>query len=332
VNCAKVRELASEYVEGTLPDALRQAVRAHADTCSACREDLAALRTLWKRLDAVPEVEPPPFLHENVMAAVAQEAWGRPAAWRALLPRLSRVALGTLAAGGALAAGAALLFLPATNPDKIREASPVLGPVGSIMPGTAYQERPAAPPRLQIARTTMVDREHGPAYRFSLWLEEASHGTARLHLLEDASLTRQGTPYHFILDSEQARSLVVPFAAVPGDTMSLYVSWTANGERHTKCLFVPLPQDGAAPEVKQSFGLPPSSLLVAAREVAVRYRRPVTLEDVPPLERVTVTARQETATEALGRALAGRGVRVALSGAGILIEPDRTAPAVLPGG
>ena len=56
VNCAKVRELASEYVEGTLPAALERAARAHADACPACAADLAALRALWAQLDTLPPV------------------------------------------------------------------------------------------------------------------------------------------------------------------------------------------------------------------------------------------------------------------------------------
>lgn len=325
MDCAKVRELISEYVEGTLPAALEQAVRAHQQRCSACRADLQAMQAIWTRLDALPSLDSPPFFHENVMAAVHQAARTQPGGpWQALWPRLGRVALGTLATGGALAAVGAMVFLPTLKGDT--QNAGVLR-VGSILPGTAYQETAAAPPRLQIARSAVVDPKHGAAYKFGVWLDEASHGTARFQLLPSNALAATGAfkgtdSYRFTLDSDEPQALVVPFGAVQGDTMNLYVSWTADGQRHTKYLFVPLPSSDVTPPVKQSFSLSGAPLTLVARDIASRYRRPVTLDDVAHMEDVVVTASQETATRSLRRALQGRGVRVSLSGAGILIEPD----------
>lgn len=333
MDCGQYRERASEYVEGTLPPAAAAAMRAHEGSCRSCVADGSALRDLWEDLAALPAADPPQFFHENVMTAIERRARDRDAVpgWRALLPQLGRVAVGTLVTGGAVAALAWTLLLP-TAPTGLQgtqaswdgSARGVLP--GATVAGNAAATAPAAAPRprLQIRRTEVVDPDHGPAYQFSVWLEGSPVGTARLHLQPSDDLER-GVPSaaRFSLTERAPRPLLVPTEAVQGDTVNLDVFWAANGERHRKRLFVPVPRADApaAPSSRQSFGLPESSLAVAAREVAARYGRPVTLEDVSALESVTVTATEATAVEALRQALAGRGVRVSESAAGILIEP-----------
>ncbi len=80
---ARCERRLSEYADETLPPHLRAGVEAHLTRCSACREELAALRGTVQLLSALgsPE-EPPPQLGNRVMARIAAgEAdpgwWGR---------------------------------------------------------------------------------------------------------------------------------------------------------------------------------------------------------------------------------------------------------------
>jgi hypothetical protein len=101
----------------------------------------------------------------------------------------------------------------------------------------------------------------------------------------------------------------------------MHVFWTADSQTHTRHIFIPLPRDDdRVPDQRQSFGLGQSSLVMASREIAVRYGRPVSLEDVPEQMAVQLTARDETAQETLARQLAPLGLHVTESPAGLLIE------------
>jgi len=203
-------------------------------------------------------------------------------------------------------------------------------PLWNLLPGANADYSALANgtvPRLRIARVLTVDPESaGPAYDFSLWLENGANGTARFRFLGDDKRS-----YHFNLVSGVApQTLRVPFAAVSGkDTLDLEVHWTADSVSHKRHLIVPLPKDDApAPEMRQSFGLPEGNLVQVGQQIANRYGVPVTLDDVPGDLRLSATARSETALETLRRNLpAGAGLRVTQSQAGLLIEK---APAAEP--
>ena len=115
--------------------------------------------------------------------------------------------------------------------------------------------------------------------------------------------------------------LRVPFTAVEGKSINLVVSWTANGSAGTTYLFVPIPQNDALPPERQSFGLPVGTLPEAAREIAVRYGQPVTLENVADKRMIALTAVEQTAAEALRRALRGQNVQVLPTARGIFVVP-----------
>ncbi|MBC8103201.1 MAG: zf-HC2 domain-containing protein [Cytophagales bacterium] len=339
MDCKNWRERASDYIEGALETsetaATREAMRRHADQCAACRADESALRLLSRELNVLPAAEPPLFFRENLLAAIERGDHGakRPSAkpfwgWQSLLPSLGRTAFGTLIAGGACAAVLWSIAFPRTGADA--GSYVVGGPLAGLLPGLAGDtgdpshvsdpETEAA--RLRIGRVTTILPVDGPVYDFSLWLENADKGTARFQLIGDKRA------YRFNLGSGMApQTLRVPLAAAQGgSTINLGVHWTADGKSHEKQLFVPVPRtDDRAPERKQSFGLPETTLLSAAKEIAARYGTPVTLEDLTADvvgERIMVNARHETASETLRRNLAGRGLKVTVSGAGVLVTPQ----------
>jgi hypothetical protein len=302
-------------------------MRTHLDACADCRADEAALRTLCRELNVLPEVDPPLFFRDNVMTAIErQNAQSTPSGpWWKMLPQLSRLAVGTALTTGA----AAVLVWSVMQPTRQQGANnhQASAPIASsssllnLLPGANADTVAKATPRLRIARVTTVDPESdGPAYDFSLWMENVSHGTARFRLVGDDAKRN----YRFNLSEGSAPStLRVPFAAVSGkDTLDLEVLWTANSETHTRQLFVPLPEEGdPLPETRQSFGLPEGNLMQVGQQIAARYGVPVTLDDVPQDLRVSVASRGETALETLQRNLSGHtNLRVSETKAGLLIE------------
>jgi hypothetical protein len=320
--------MASDYIEGTLDTpATADAMRRHAAECADCRTDEALLRSLSREMNVLPGVEPPLFFRENLISAIERGDQGakRPVAesfWQTLFPRLGRTALGTLVAGGACAAVLWSIVLPRTTVGGSSYISG--GPLVGLLPGLSGDSADAAtaqkePPRLRIGRVTTVLPEDGPVYDFSLWLENADKGTARFQLVGDKHY------YRFNLGSGMApQTLRVPLAAARGNsTVDLAVRWTADGKSHAKYLFVPVPRtDDRVVERKQSFGLPESTIIESAKQIAARYSTPVTLEDLPEAiagERVMMDARYETASEVLRRNLAGRNLKVMVSGAGVLV-------------
>jgi hypothetical protein len=333
VDCSRWRELASDYIEGTLlSPAIAEAMAAHARGCDSCRADEQALRAITREMNALPLVDPPLFFRENIMAAIERQQTQRGVGtgepwWKSLfsnLPQLGRVAVGTTLAAGTVAAFLWGVLIPSggRHNDKAMVAGPGLVPVRGLLPGATGSGDAAAQrqPRLRIARVTTVLPDGATAYDFSFWLENAETGTARFQLPDSEQI------YRFNLSGAEQQTLRVPFSAV-GDkqVVDLTVNWAAGGKAHTRHLLVPIPQSDAAPGLRQSFGLGESSIAEAAREIAVRYGRPVTLDDLPEDGTVRITAREEAADEVLGRYLSGLGMKVAASSGGILIEKAATA-------
>jgi hypothetical protein len=319
--------LASDYIEGTLPaPAVAEAMAAHVRECDSCRADEQALRAISRELNVLPSVDPPLFFRENVMAAIerqparsrAGESW-----WKSLfpsLPHLGRVAVGTTLAAGTVAAFLWAVLLPSHGGHDV-----VIMPAGigrGLLPGATGVGDAAAvrQPHLRIARVTTVLPDGATAYDFSFWLENAATGTARFQLPGSDQV------YRFNLAGTEQQTLRVPFS-VAGDkqVVDLSIDWTANGKGHMRHLLVPIPRSDAAPGVRQSFGLGEGRVVEVAREGAVRYGRPVTLDDVPEDGTVRITARDESADEVLGRYLSDLGMKVSASNGGVLIE--KAAPA-----
>jgi hypothetical protein len=103
---------AAPYVLGALTEAEHEAFVRHLNTCSVCREEVAALQSVTAALpSAAPQLPAPPELKRRLMAKVKQDlrrqrSAGAPAA----PPRRRRPAL-AIPALGALAAAAAVVVL-----------------------------------------------------------------------------------------------------------------------------------------------------------------------------------------------------------------------------
>lgn len=68
MNCERVRELLSDYLNGDLPLPERVLLEQHIETCSSCRAELRKLEKVRSILVSFPVVEPPPDFARRVLA------------------------------------------------------------------------------------------------------------------------------------------------------------------------------------------------------------------------------------------------------------------------
>ena len=337
MDCQRWRELASDYIEGTLTGPALAAMREHTEACAKCQREEEVLRAMCRELNVLPQVDPPLFFRENVIAAIEREQkaqakpWWNPAG-------IKHWALGTTFVGATCALFAVAYLNDVSNrkPDETGNrpvrANVLPSSPSGLLPGTENERAtgnvPA--PRLRVSRATTIYAGRGPAYSFSFWLENAERGTMRIRLNNDRNSERQDQRLH--LFGTNPETLIAPFDVVPtpedapAPPMDLQLLWTANNRSHERRLLVPVAQPGdSLPEARQSFGLPEGDIASAGREIAARYGRPVTLDDVPADLRVQLVARDETALNTLRRHLEPLGLRVSESKAGLLIEGGQTA-------
>jgi len=68
MNCQRIEELLSAYLEGDLSPEDKREVEAHLEACSSCSELLSALRETQEALAGFPELEPSPALMVKLYA------------------------------------------------------------------------------------------------------------------------------------------------------------------------------------------------------------------------------------------------------------------------
>ena len=74
MECVKVKERLSDYIEGILSVEEKKLFDEHLGSCGKCSEILSDLRKTIDHLHGLEEVEPPPWMTQKVMASVREEA------------------------------------------------------------------------------------------------------------------------------------------------------------------------------------------------------------------------------------------------------------------
>lgn len=163
MQCQQARELFSDYVAEAMENALAVGLENHLSACESCREEVAGLRRVWAALEQAPLIEPPMFLHENILhrldaaRAEAEDAAARKRAvwdWRTLFrPR-------------ALAYGAAAVVLMLAGVEAVQTQRASLGPVGWVIqrfvrPAEIGNPAPLPTVALQATRTEWTPGTEG---------------------------------------------------------------------------------------------------------------------------------------------------------------------------
>ena len=306
------RELASDYIEGTLSPRKNTEIHEFLASSSAARADEAALRGLARQLGTLPEVDPPLFFADNIFSRLQreqQEAHQR--SWRGWLPNLGRLAAGSLVTGGVLAALAWGFFFP-------KESRNLAAGAIGVPQGKVASDVARALPKLIVARPILQgDGTDNPTLDFRLSLEGADHGTVIARVPGG-----RASGLFFNRDSREAKILRLPLA--PGDKVAtVELTWTGDGVKGEKWVLVPLASAPSA-TLRRSFSQGELPLVQAVAAVAGVYGQSIILEDLPSREqRVRLDAENETLEELLRRHLVPLGLRVVLSEGRLTLSPQR---------
>lgn len=77
VDCAEARNLASDYLENSLPPPKRSALQAHLAKCGPCQAFVDTLASTIGALSRLPRVTPPPSFKQSIIERANQEEQGR---------------------------------------------------------------------------------------------------------------------------------------------------------------------------------------------------------------------------------------------------------------
>jgi hypothetical protein len=156
MDCERVQDLLSDFLDGSLPESGRAGVNAHLRDCLACRSAKEGLEGTLLLLRGLPPTEAPPGLLEGVRRGIAREKASALPLWKKLfLPAHIKIPLE--------AAAAVLLFLlvygarkeeapklPPPPPSARMEASPAVEggkTMGAAESSEKKARKPEPPPR-----------------------------------------------------------------------------------------------------------------------------------------------------------------------------------------
>jgi hypothetical protein len=81
---AEIRRKLVAYLDNAVSDEDKEEIKKHLGRCGGCRGEIADLELTVRFLKSLPEVEPPPWLAERIMANVRDEAAHKWSHWRRL--------------------------------------------------------------------------------------------------------------------------------------------------------------------------------------------------------------------------------------------------------
>jgi hypothetical protein len=303
MNYEKWRELASEYIEGTLPSDRVAEIRAFLASSPEARADEQALRGITSELKAFPEEDPPLYFAENIISRIEREEAAKKSAWWRM-PNLGRLAVGSLLTGGAIAAFVFSAFLPKDN--QVSKANVIV----PIVP-TSSPVKNAPIPFLKLARPI----ENVNSLDFPLTLENGAHGSVV------ATINGNTEPTGLSFDEKTpSQTLRVPIAT-GSELVTVHLHWISGGALGDKWIAVPTNQQAQADtERRLSFSQGDQPLTEAVAETARRYGQTLILSDVNAALRVNLDARQETLEQMLQRNFGG-SMTVTKSPEGFVISP-----------
>ena len=289
------REIASEYIEGTLSADKAREVREFLAISPEARLDELALRGITQNLNDLPDIDPPLFFADNIIARIEREREeAQQKSWRSWLPNFGRLALGSLVAGGVMAGVAWQFFFPRAN--QVNQAGLVGGHTNSVQPTSA-----APKPILKLSAVKVEEA----TLTFNLTLENAESAMVL------ASVSGGPTTGVSLGGTEPPiRPLKVPLDPAQ-DVQVVKLLSAAGGIKGEQWLITPLVNLQPA-SARLSFGMGELPLTPQAlSELAKRFGQAITVVDVPQSERrIQFDARNETLEELLMRHLGPLGMTV----------------------
>jgi hypothetical protein len=316
INDEKWLELASEYIEGTLPPEMHEKVRVYLESNEQARKEEQELRGILLELSALPEVDPPMFFRENLMKAL--EAQAESAQQKKPWWQLTRFMQRSLIAGGAFAAVSLVVLVPQLNksPDKaVSEASlggktlavPTI--IGAPLPENKFGNSVAkatSPAQLRVTQGLTKDRKQ---YEFSLTLSDSPSAMVQVEVPGREAQTTT-------LKDKVAQAIQVePDAGKP--VLNLGIRWASAGVSQEKQFYVPVNKGDKTAWRNPGEG---STLDAALTNLVAFYGKPVTVENVDTKAvRVPTLVQEANLERTLASRLTPLGLTVTSSNDGVII-------------
>jgi len=308
MNCERWRELASDYVEGSLPADIHAEAERHVVSCVSCGTDADFLRGMASTFVSIPADDTPLFFADNIRSRI--EATGRNNTALGLRDRLGRLGLATAFVGTAVAG----MFWGAMFPSQRTVVPATMAPA---LPAAKSAVANGPTPSLAVGWNQRVDATD-PAIDVQFSLAGAERGAVRCEIPGDKY------PYRFTLTEGIPQTLRVPLSAARGDrTLAVGIRWNAGDVSGSRQVFLPLPSDDQAPSAKQSFSLPELPAGDALRELARRYGLPVVADNVPLDIKLAPRAVDQTLDAVVRDSVASLGWRVDSGRDGVRVSVSR---------
>jgi anti-sigma factor RsiW len=163
MNCVKVRNLLSEYLDGEIQGTDREIIEEHLAECDSCARVSAVLQSTSRLLCEVGEVEPPAGLLAQIEAAtINRPTLGQKA--RTALEQLTRVPASARWAMASATAAVALAFVMMSHPGTHQIATaPVHSPQSPSVTAAQPAASPAVTPASKPAPVVVAETKAVPA-------------------------------------------------------------------------------------------------------------------------------------------------------------------------
>lgn len=188
MECSQVQKRLSAYLEGSLSPEEQALVEKHLKPCEKCSQSLLELKRTLEHLQGLPEVEPPPWLAERVMARVRSEPEARRGIWQILFhPIHIKV---PLEAAGVIAIAVTTIYLFKAMQPAMRLSQEPLEEIRP--PAVSEVAKPPIPPESKAPPTTPgSERLPSPAPMPERHLPMAELGAAKEAYDEALTARRQ---------------------------------------------------------------------------------------------------------------------------------------------
>lgn len=176
MECSEVQKRLTAYLEGTLPPEERALVEEHLAPCRQCSQSLAELKRTLEHLQGLPEVEPPPWLAQKVMARVRSEAETKRGIWQFLFYPI-HIKLPLEAAGVIAIAVTTIYVFKTMQPAMHLSKAPLEEPRG---PAISEMAKPPSTPESRVPPTIPeAARVPAPAPKAKQQMPMAELGAAK---------------------------------------------------------------------------------------------------------------------------------------------------------
>jgi hypothetical protein len=165
MNCVRIRNLLSEYLDGEIRGTDREIIEEHLAECDSCAHVSAVLQRTSMLLSEVGEVEPPAGLLAQIEAAtINRPTLGQKA--RTALEQLTRVPASARWAMASVTAAAALMFVMMSHPGVHQIANvPVPTPHSPSVTATQPATPPVVSPAPKPAPVVVADTAPVPVHQ-----------------------------------------------------------------------------------------------------------------------------------------------------------------------